>query len=54
VEILPQLLAITANKKDVLANLLFHFTMDGNKLVKIAAFKILPEFLAKYGSKNPP
>lgn len=52
-EILPQLLEITC-KKDVLATLLFHFTMDGNKLVKIAAFKILPEFLAKYGSKNPP
>jgi hypothetical protein len=27
---------------------------DGNKFVRIASHKIVPEFIAKYGSKNLP
>ena len=27
---------------------------DGNKFVRIASHKIVPEFIAKYGSKNFP
>lgn len=29
-------------------------TKDGNKIVKIAAHKIIPEFLANYNSQNAP
>lgn len=42
VEILPQLVLLTESKKEHLANLLINFTRDGNKIVKIAAFKIIP------------
>ena len=37
-----------------LCNCLLSFLKDGNKFVRIASHKILPEFLAKYGSSDIP
>lgn len=54
VEILPQLVLLTDAKKDHLAQLLLNFTKDGNKIVKISAFKIIPEFIANYNSPKIP
>jgi hypothetical protein len=51
---LPQLVLLTESKKEHLANLLINFTRDGNKIVKIAAFKIIPEFIANYNSSKVP
>jgi hypothetical protein len=53
-EILPQLVVLTESRKEQLANMLLHMTKDGNKIVKINAHKILPEFLASYNAPNPP
>jgi hypothetical protein len=39
---------MTKNKKEFLANALLIFTKDGNKIVKVSAFKVIPEFLANY------
>lgn len=33
---------------------MIHLTKDGNKIVKIAAHKIIPEFLANYNSPQAP
>lgn len=54
VEILPQLVLLTDCKKDHLSQLLLNFTKDGNKIVKISAFKIIPEFIANYNSPKIP
>lgn len=53
-EILPQLVLLTDLKKDHLSQLLLNFTKDGNKIVKISAFKIIPEFIANYNSPKIP
>jgi hypothetical protein len=37
-----------------LANALLSFTKDGNKIVKVSAFKVIPEFLANYESITMP
>lgn len=42
VEALPQLVILTDSKKEHLAQQLLTFTKDGNKIVKISAFKIIP------------
>ena len=34
--------------------MLLTLTKDGNKIVKINAHKILPDFLANYNAPNPP
>lgn len=45
---------LTESKKEQLAQILISFTKDGNKIVKIAAFKTIPEFIANYNSSKVP
>ena len=45
---------MTDAKKELLAQTLINFTKDGNKIVKISAFKIIPEFIANYNSDKVP
>jgi serine/threonine-protein phosphatase 4 regulatory subunit 1 len=54
VEILPQLVILTETKKEHLAHLLLNFIKDGNKMVKISAYKVVPEFIANYNSSKVP
>lgn len=54
VEVLPKLVILTELRKEFLAAILLNFTKDGNKIVKIAAFKIIPEFLANYNNLKVP
>lgn len=54
IEIITPLLCATKNCKQDLASVMETFLKDGNKFVRIAAHKALPEFLAKYGDKNVP
>lgn len=42
VEIISQLVKLTVGKKEALANALLSFTKDGNKIVKVTAFKAIP------------
>jgi len=51
---LPKLVILSESKKELLSSILLNFTKDGNKIVKIAAFKIIPEFIANYGSSKVP
>ncbi len=51
---MPQLVKETKSQKANLGNLLLAFTKDGNRIVKVAAFKIIPEFLANYESHEVP
>lgn len=54
VQALPQFVMLTESKKEQLAQILISFTKDGNKIVKIAAFKTIPEFIANYNSSKVP
>ena len=54
VEIISHLVKLTKNKKEDIAAALIAFTKDGNKIVKVSAFKALPEFLANYESEVMP
>ena len=51
---MTSLLESIKNEKSVLSNILLQFVKDGNKFVRVAAHKIIPEFLAKYGESNIP
>lgn len=37
-----------------MCNTLLNLLKDGNKFVRIAAHKVVPEFVAKYNDKNVP
>ena len=54
IEIMPQLVVLTDARKELLASVLMGLTKDSSKMVKIAAYKTIPEFLANYNSPNVP
>lgn len=54
VEVITELLVKSKLTKEDLGNTLLTFLKDGNKFVRIASHKIIPEFIAKYGDKNVP
>jgi hypothetical protein len=45
---------MTSTKKQSLAEWLIDLTKDTNKMVKLSAYKVIPEFLANYDSENIP
>jgi hypothetical protein len=52
--VITQLIGLVRDTKVELTNALLTFLKDGNKFVRIAAHKAVPQFIAKYGDSSVP